>query len=139
MAACFSRFGSALSHGMCSDTVGVARVSWLMTAQSSSLSKMSRGSPGPGKRAKRVPPVPTPQDGTATWNAATLSRMASMAMPRRAELLAEMRRSRRRARPRARALSAATMSAEIMVAWSGHVVALPPCGSAVVRRARLTA
>ena len=24
---------------------------------------MSRGSPGPGKRAKRVPPVPTPHDG----------------------------------------------------------------------------
>ena len=66
MAACFSRFGSALSHGMCSETVGVARVSCWMTAQSSILSKMSRGSPGPGKRAKRVPPVPTPQDGTAT-------------------------------------------------------------------------
>ena len=57
---------SGLSHGMCSETAGVARTSWKIRAQSSSFSWMSRGSPGPGKRAKRVPPVPTPQEGTAT-------------------------------------------------------------------------
>ena len=51
-AACFSRFGSALSQGMCSDTVGVARVSCWMTAQSSILSNTSRGSPGPGEAGK---------------------------------------------------------------------------------------
>jgi hypothetical protein len=68
---------------MCSETFGVARVNCWMTAQSSILSKMSRGSPLPGKRAKRVPPVPTPQDGMATLNAATLSRMASIEIPRR--------------------------------------------------------
>ena len=38
-----------LVPGMCSETVGVARVSWWMTAQSSILSKMSRGSPGAGE------------------------------------------------------------------------------------------
>ena len=51
---------------MCSETRGVARQSWWIAAQSSSFSHTSRGSPGPGKRAKRVPPVPTPQEGTAT-------------------------------------------------------------------------
>ena len=35
---------------------------------------MLRGSPGPGKRAKRVPPVPTPQVGMATPNAITAPR-----------------------------------------------------------------
>ena len=39
---------------------------------------MPRGSPGPGKRAKRVPPVPTPQVGTATAKAATLAVTASI-------------------------------------------------------------
>ena len=34
---------------------------------------MWRGSPGPGKRAKRVPPVPTPQVGIATPNAMIFS------------------------------------------------------------------
>ena len=57
---------SVRSQGMCSDTVGVAPVSLWMTAQSSSFSKTLRGSPRPGKRPKRVPPVPTPQEGTAT-------------------------------------------------------------------------
>ena len=42
-----------------------------ITAQSSSFSWMFRGSPGPGKRAKRVPPVPTPHEGIATPKAAT--------------------------------------------------------------------
>ncbi|MCY1311788.1 hypothetical protein D9M70_621360 [compost metagenome] len=83
LAACFKRFGSALSHGMWSEMVFVAWVSWAMTAQSSILSKMSRGSPVPGNLAKRVPPVPTPQEGTATENFATLALTASMAMPRR--------------------------------------------------------
>ena len=78
-----SAAGSARSQGMCSETVGVAPVSSWMTAQSPSLSKMSRGSPGPGKRAKRVPPVPTPQDGTATAKAATRDFTASTSMPRR--------------------------------------------------------
>ena len=32
---------------------------------------MPRGSPGPGKRANRVPPVPTPQVGIATPNRVT--------------------------------------------------------------------
>ncbi len=76
---------------MCSETVGVARVSWWMTAQSSSLSKMLRGSPGPGKRAKRVPPVPTPHDGMATANAATFRVISSMSILSRASLLAERR------------------------------------------------
>ncbi len=56
---------------MCSDTVGVAPVSLWMTPQSSSFSKTLRGSPAPGKRPKRVPPVPTPQEGTATLKFAT--------------------------------------------------------------------
>ncbi len=81
---CRSAAGSALSQGMCSDTVGVAPVSRWMTAQSSSLSKTSRGSPGPGKRAKRVPPVAAPHDGTATPKAAAFSLMRSIATPRRA-------------------------------------------------------
>ena len=74
---------------MCSETVGVAPVSWWMTAQSSSLSKMSRGSPGPGKRAKRVPPVPTPQEGTATSKAATFSLIAVDVDAAAGELLAQ--------------------------------------------------
>ena len=79
----FRSAGSALSQGMCSDTLGVAAVSSWITAQSSSLSKMSRGSPVPGKRAKRVPPVPTPHDGTATPKAATLAFTRAMSIPRR--------------------------------------------------------
>ncbi len=54
------------SQGKCGEIVGVARTSCWIVAQSSILSSMPRGSPGPGKRAKRVPPVPTPQVGTAT-------------------------------------------------------------------------
>jgi hypothetical protein len=69
---------------MCSETRGVAPVKRWMTAQSSSLSKMLRGSPDPGKRAKRVPPVPTPQDGTATEKAAAFALIFSMSMPERA-------------------------------------------------------
>src|SRR6267378_1794194 len=65
------------------DFVGVARTKWWMVAQSSSLSNRWRGSPGPGKRAKRVPPVPTPQVGIATPNAMTLRVSASPSMPRR--------------------------------------------------------
>ena len=42
------------------------RTSDCTVAQSSSFSNTSRGSPGPGKRAKRVPPVPRPQEGSAT-------------------------------------------------------------------------
>ena len=41
---------------------------------------MSRGSPGPGNRAKRVPPVPRPQDGTATRKRIARSVNASMSM-----------------------------------------------------------
>ena len=104
---CRRRGSSTLSHGICSDTLGVARVSCWITAQSSSLSKMLRGSPGPGKRAKRVPPVPTPQDGTATKNSATASVTASMSIPFARELVAQglvigpqRRRSARRSRRR---------------------------------------
>ena len=55
-----------------------------MTWQSSSFSNTLRGSPGPGKRAKRVPPVATPQEGTATVNAAARAWMTAMSMPLRA-------------------------------------------------------
>ena len=51
---------------MCGETAGVARPSCCTTAQSSSLSKMLRGSPDIGNRANRVPPVPTPHVGIAT-------------------------------------------------------------------------
>ncbi len=61
-----------------------------MVAQSSSFSSIPRGSPGPGKRPKRVPPVPTPQVGTATAKACTAAVTRSMSTPRRAELAAEM-------------------------------------------------
>ena len=96
-------------RGCAARRVGVARVSCWMTAQSSSLSKMLRGSPGPGKRAKRVPPVPTPQEGIATPKAATLrlDRVDVDAAPR--QLLARARRSRRRAPPRAMRSRFATM------------------------------
>ena len=50
---------------------------------------MLRGSPGPGKRAKRVPPVPTPQEGTATPKAATLALIAVDVDAAAGELLAE--------------------------------------------------
>ena len=60
--------------------------SFWITAQSSSLSKRWRGSPGPGKRAKRVPPVPTPQVGIATPKAITLATSASASIPRRASV-----------------------------------------------------
>ena len=74
---------------MCSETVGVAPVSRWMTPQSSSLSKMSRGSPGRGSGAKRVPPVPTPQEGTATPKPATRSLIAVDGDAAAVELLAE--------------------------------------------------
>jgi hypothetical protein len=67
----------------------VARDSWWMTQQSSSFSSTLRGSPMPGKRAKRVPPVPTPQDGTATWKAATFFRNAVDVDAAARQLLAE--------------------------------------------------
>ena len=43
-----------------------------------------RGSPSPGKRAKRVPPVPTPQEGTATKKSATFAVTLSMSIELRA-------------------------------------------------------
>ncbi len=75
-------FGS--SHGMCSEIPGVTRTSLWIASQSSSFSKTSRGSPGPAKRAKRVPPVPTPHEGTATRNAIARSVSRSISTPRRA-------------------------------------------------------
>jgi hypothetical protein len=69
---------------MCNDTSGVMHTRRRITAQSSSFSKMFRGSPGPGKRAKRVPPVATPHDGTATANPAARACTAAMSIPRRA-------------------------------------------------------
>ena len=42
------------------------RPSWFTTAASSSFSWMVIGSPGTGNLAKRVPPTPRPQVGTAT-------------------------------------------------------------------------
>ena len=77
-----------------------------MVAQSSSLSKMPRGSPGPGKRAKRVPPVPTPQVGTATRERRDLAVIASMSTPRASEAPRRAPRSPRLARRRARVLLA---------------------------------
>ena len=64
----------------------MARVSCWMVAQSSSLSKTWRGSPGPAKRAKRVPPVPTPQVGTATPKAAISPTTPSMSLAGAGEL-----------------------------------------------------
>ena len=55
-----------------------------MVAQSASFSNTDRGSPAPGKRANRVPPVPTPQLGKATPNAATFPAIVSISMLRRA-------------------------------------------------------
>ena len=66
---------------------GVTRTSLLTTSQSSSFSKTLRGSPGPGKRAKRVPPVPTPHEGTATRNASARSLSRSMSSLRRRSCL----------------------------------------------------
>jgi hypothetical protein len=66
------------------EIVGVARASCWITPQSSIFSNTLRGSPGPGKRAKRVPPVPTPQVGIATPNAMTFCTSASASIPRRA-------------------------------------------------------
>ena len=54
-----------------------------MTAQSSSFSWMLVGSPGMGNLAKRVPPTPTPQLGTATAKLLIFSLTVSMATPRR--------------------------------------------------------
>ena len=76
------------SQGKCSETVGVAPLRRWTTAQSSILSKISRGSPGIGKRANRVPPVPTAQLGVATAKVLTFSVMASMSMPRRSNVRA---------------------------------------------------
>ena len=75
---------SGLSQGMCSEMPGVERVSLKTTSQSSTFSKTLRGSPGPAKRAKRVPPVPTPHDGTETRKAMARSVSVSMSTPRRA-------------------------------------------------------
>ena len=50
---------------------------------------MLRGSPGPGKRAKRVPPVPTPQVGTATAKSMARLVIASISMPRLSSWRAE--------------------------------------------------
>ena len=68
---------------MWSEIPGVTRTIWWMTSQSSSFSKTLRGSPGPAKRAKRVPPVPTPHEGTATRNAIARSVSRSISTPRR--------------------------------------------------------
>jgi hypothetical protein len=62
-----------------------APLSALMTAQSSSFSNTLRnspGQPGPERRANRVPPVPTPQDGMATVNRSTASVTAAMSICR---------------------------------------------------------
>ncbi len=72
------------SQGKCGETRGVQRTRRWITAQSSSFSNTLRGSAGPGKRAKRVPPVPTPQLGTATAKAAARAVIASMSTPERA-------------------------------------------------------
>ena len=63
---------------------GVERVSLNTTSQSSSFSKMLRGSPAIGNRANRVPPDPSPHDGTATVNAIARSTSVSASTPRRA-------------------------------------------------------
>jgi hypothetical protein len=68
---------------MCSEIPGVTRTSRRTVSQSSSFSNTLRGSPGPAKRAKRVPPVPTPHDGTATRKAVARSVIRSMSTPRR--------------------------------------------------------
>ena len=78
---------SGSSHGMCSEIPGVTRTIWLMTSQSSSFSKTLRGSPGPAKRAKRVPPVPTPHEGTATRKAIARSVSRSTSTPPRRSCL----------------------------------------------------
>ena len=57
-----------LSHGKWGETFSVIPTRSFITAQSSIFSKILFGSPIPGNLAKRVPPVPTPQVGTATWN-----------------------------------------------------------------------
>jgi hypothetical protein len=69
---------------MCSEIPGVTCTRRRIVSQSSSFSNTLRGSPGPAKRAKRVPPVPTPHEGTATRNAIALRVKASMSVPRRA-------------------------------------------------------
>jgi hypothetical protein len=69
---------------MCSEMPGVERVSLKTTSQSSTFSNTLRGSPRPGKRAKRVPPVPTPHEGTEIWKAAAFRVRPSMSIPRRA-------------------------------------------------------
>ncbi len=81
---------AGLSQGICSEMPGVTRVALNTTSQSSSFSKMFRGSPPPGNRAKRVPPVPTPHDGTATRNIVAASTSRSISIPRRVELQREV-------------------------------------------------
>ena len=63
-----------------------------------------------------MPPVPTPQDGTATPKPATFALIASMSMPRAVELLAERLVVRRKRRDRVAAFSAAT-SAVVEHRW----------------------
>ena len=63
---------------------GVDLTSLKTAPQSSIFSKTFRGSPVPGKRANRVPPVPTPQEGTETRKAIARSVSVSMSTLRRA-------------------------------------------------------
>ena len=63
---------SGSSHGTCRLTVRFAPVRALSAATSSSFSSIVRGSPPPGKRPKRVPPVPSAHDGAATLKRAHL-------------------------------------------------------------------
>ena len=49
---------------------GVTRTSLNTASQSSSFSRMLRGSPANPNRPNRVPPAPTPHEGTATRNCA---------------------------------------------------------------------
>ena len=61
----------------------------------------------PGKRAKRVPPVPTPHEGTATRKACAARRERVDVDAAARELTPEMRRSRRRSARRRRAFASA--------------------------------
>ena len=72
-----------LVHGKWGETRGVTVESWLTTAQSASFSWIFVGSPAIGNFAKRVPPRPDPQLGTATEKLATLALIESISKPRR--------------------------------------------------------
>src|SRR5580698_6421036 len=59
---------SGISQGICREMAPLERFSACSSPISSIFSSRLRGSPPPGKRPKRVPPVPNAQLGIATSN-----------------------------------------------------------------------